>query len=88
MKLTIDIPPAVEESLQKQLGSNLAQAAREALAIAWYREEKLSIGQVAELLELSIYEAEGLMKRHRVEAPYSLNDFEHDRDTLKRLLNN
>ena len=41
-------------------------------------------GQVAELLGLSLYEAEGLMKRHHVEAPYSLEDYELDRETLDR----
>ena len=86
MKLSIDIPPAVEESLHLQLGQNLEQAAKEALAICWYEAEKLSIGQAAELLGTSIYDAEGLMKRHHVAAPYSLEDFQHDRDTLNRIL--
>jgi hypothetical protein len=44
MKVTIDIPDAVQQSLQEQLGQNLAQAAKEAMAIAWYQAEKLSIG--------------------------------------------
>jgi predicted HTH domain antitoxin len=86
MKLTIDIPPGIEGILQQQLGSDLERAASEALAIAWYQSEQLSIGQVAEFLGISIYEAEGLLKRHRVAAPYSVDDFEHDRETLNRLL--
>jgi predicted HTH domain antitoxin len=87
MKVTIDIPDTMQQSLQEQLGQNLAQAAKEALAIAWYRAEKLSIGQVAELLGISVYEAEGLMKTRHVDSPFSLADFEHDRHTLDRLLN-
>ena len=86
MKLMIDIPDAMEESLHQQLGANLEQAAKEALAVTWYQAEKLSIGQVAELLGISVYEAEGLMKRHSVESPYSLDDLERDRDTLNRIL--
>ena len=86
MKVTIEIPDAIEQSLQVQLGPDLGQAAKEAAAIAWYQAEKLSIGQVAELLGISVYEAEGLMKRHHVEAPFSWEDFEHDRETLRRLL--
>lgn len=86
MKLTIDIPLSVEQSLQQQLGAGLAQAAKEALAIAWYREERLSIGQVSELLGISVYESEGLMKRHGVDAPYSVEDFDADRKTLKQAL--
>jgi predicted HTH domain antitoxin len=87
MKLTIDITPSVAQLLYQQLGPNLEQAAKEALAASWYQAEKLSIGQVAEFLGVSVYEAEGVMKRHHVAAPYSLEDFEHDRDTLHRVLN-
>lgn len=84
--MTIDIPDALRAPLEDQLGQNLAQAAKEAMAIAWYQAEKLSIGQVAELLGISVYEAEGLMKRHHVDATFSLEDYEHDRQTLDRLL--
>ena len=87
MKVTIDIPDAMQQLLQQQLGPNLAQAAKEALAVAWYQAEKLSIGQVAELLGMSVYEAAGLMKARHVDAPYSLEDYERDRETLDRLLN-
>ncbi|MGH7138765.1 MAG: UPF0175 family protein, partial [Pirellulales bacterium] len=86
MKLTIDIPDNVQQSLQEKFGSDVAQAAKEAMAIAWYQSEKLSIGQVAELLAISVYEAEGLMKAHGVDALYSLGDYERDRQTLDRLL--
>ncbi len=86
MRVTIEIPDELQQSLQDQFGQNLAAAAKEALAIAWYQAEKLSIGQVAELLGISVYDAEGLMKQHHIDAPYSLADFEHDRETLDRLL--
>ncbi len=86
MKVTIDIPDDIQQMLQEQLGQNLAAAAKEALAVAWYQAEKLSIGQVAELLGISVYEAQGLMKQRHVVAPYSAEDFEHDRETLNRLL--
>jgi predicted HTH domain antitoxin len=86
MQVTIDIPETVRQSLEEQFGQNLTQAAKEAMAIAWYQAEKLSIGQVAQLLGLSVYESEGLMKRHHIEAPYSLDDRERDRETLDRLL--
>ena len=88
MTLTIDIPDAMQQSLQQQFGQqDLAQAAKESLAVSWYVAEKLSIGQVAELLGISVYEAEGFMKSHGINAPFSLEDFEHDRTTLDRLLN-
>jgi predicted HTH domain antitoxin len=86
MQVTIDIPDTIRQSLEKQFGQNLNQAAKEAMAIAWYQAEKLSIGQAAELLGLSVYEAEGFMKQHHLDATYSLEDYEHDRETLDRLL--
>jgi predicted HTH domain antitoxin len=86
MKLTIEIPEVMEKTLQRQLGQDLGQAAKESLAIAWYQTEKLSIGQVAEFLDISVYEAEGLMKRHQIAAPHAITDYEQDRNTLNRVL--
>jgi predicted HTH domain antitoxin len=86
MQITIDIPESLAEQLRADLGGSLERAAKEALAIEAYRAEQLSIGQVADLLGLSVYEAEGLMKQRGVPSPYSIEDFEHDRDTLKRVL--
>lgn len=86
MKLAIDIPAKIEESLSKQFGGKLVQAAKEALAVAWYREERLSIGQVAEFLGISIGEADGLMKRNRVEFADEIEQFESGRESLDRLL--
>ncbi len=87
MKLTIEIPDTIEQTLIDQLGHDLEKAARESLTIAWYQSEKISIGQVAEMLGLSVYEAECLMKAHHVDSPYSLEDYEKGRATLNRLLN-
>ena len=83
MKVTVDIPSATEQALD---GQDATQAAKEAMAIAWYQSEKLSIGQVAEFMGLSVYEAEGLMKRHGIDATYTLDDYEQDRATLDRVL--
>lgn len=86
MKVMIDIPDTLRKSLEIQFGQNLTQAAKEAMAIAWYQAEKLSIGQVAKLLGLSVYEADGLMKQRHINSLYSLNDYERDRETIERLL--
>jgi predicted HTH domain antitoxin len=86
MKVTIDVPDAMQQTLEAQLGQSLDQAAKEAVAIAWYQAEKLSIGQVAELLGITVYEAQALMKERGILTPYSVADFEQDRDTLHRLL--
>ncbi len=63
-----------------------SQTAKEALAIELYREGKLSLGQVAEMLGLSVYQADGLLKQHGVELPYTVADFEHDGAALDKAL--
>lgn len=77
MTISIQLPASLEAQLRTQLG-DLNRAATEALAIESYRTEKLSIGQVAELLGLTVYEAEGFMKARGVPAPLCLADLEHD----------
>ncbi len=39
MKVSIDIPDAMQRSLQELFGQDLAQAAKEAMAVAWYQAE-------------------------------------------------
>ena len=62
MDIIIHIPKGIEEQLEAAFGRDLPQAAREALAIEGYRTERLSLGQVAELLGVSTIEAEQLLK--------------------------
>lgn len=86
MNLTIHIPDTLQDSLERQFGTNLSRAAAEALAVAWYQAEKISIGQAAELLGISVYEADGLMKQHQAGARLSEEEFERDRENLRRVL--
>ena len=81
----LDIPETILHELEAQWG-NLSQAAKEALAIEAYRSKKLSLGQVAQMLGLSLYEADGFLKNHGVEIPYSIDDFEIDLSSLKQSL--
>jgi predicted HTH domain antitoxin len=76
----------MEQSLHEQIGQDLDRAARESLAMAWYQAEKISIGQVAEMLNMPVYEAEIMMKERHINAPYTYEDYEKDRATLDRLL--
>ena len=86
MRVVIEIPDTIVQSLYDQLGNDPEKAVKESLAIAWYQSEKISIGQVAEMLGISLYQADGMMKEHHVDSPYSLKDYENDRATLNRLL--
>jgi predicted HTH domain antitoxin len=58
----------------------------EAFTVENYRLEKLSLGQVAELLGFSIDEANDLLKKHRVPSNYSFEDLEQDRRAIEKLL--
>ena len=83
MAVVIDIPKGVEEQLEAAFGHDLARAARESLAIEGYRTEKLSLGQVAELLGLSTAEVDQFLKDRNVPLLYSFEDFERDRDVIR-----
>lgn len=58
----------------------------EALALESYRHESLSLGQVAEMLDLSIDEANAFLKKHRVPLNYTLEDMERDERTVELFL--
>jgi predicted HTH domain antitoxin len=78
MAIAFTLPERIEEHLRSTIGPNLGDAAREAMAVELYREGKLSLGQVAEMLGLSTYQADGVLKRHGAEQPYTVADFEAD----------
>ncbi len=65
--------------------NDLSRKTLEALAIESYREGELSIGQLAELLELSVLEAEDFLHSKNVPSNYSSSDLEEDIETLKTL---
>ncbi len=81
MEIVITIPDKFAEKRQ-----NLSRQMLEAFAVENYRQEKLSLGQVAELLGFSIDEANALLKKHRVPLNYTFEDLENDRRTIEKLL--
>jgi predicted HTH domain antitoxin len=86
MPVTIDIPEKLAEQLEAAWGGDLAQAAKEALAVEGYRADKLSMGQVAALLDLSIDAADGFLKARGVDPKYTPDDLDRDVASLERLL--
>jgi len=75
----------IEKHLRAEIGSNLRAGAMEAFAMEICREGKLSIGQVTETLELSVYQADGLLQ-HSVEPPHTVANSGHHRATPDRAL--
>ena len=67
-------------------GRSLPQRAMEDLAVEAYRLEELSLGQLAEMLGLSINDANGLLKSRGISDDFSLEEFQEQRKSMAGLL--
>ena len=70
MTIQFEIPENLEERL-RSTGMNPSQAAKELLFVNLYREAKLTHHELGEVLGLSRYEIDGVLKRHDI--PFDLN---------------
>ena len=82
MAVTIQLPTEIERVLRRDI-SNLDQAAKEAMLVELYRQDKLSHHQLGEALGLDRFETEDLLKRHNVTDDFP-SEQEYDA-ALKRL---
>jgi predicted HTH domain antitoxin len=83
--ITIELPDAVV----KELGGTPSEIARrvvEALVLEGYRTEKLSRGEVRQLLGLSWQETEDFLARHGISYQYTIDDLNEDQQNLDRVL--
>jgi predicted HTH domain antitoxin len=85
MSVLIEISAEAERLLKAEWG-DLSQAAREALAIESYRQAKLSLGQCAEVLGLSLVETEAFLRSRGVALGLTMQDFQLDEECLNRVL--
>jgi len=83
VELTIEIPDTIAEQIERTSGS-ISRELLEAFAIEGYRTEKLSRGQVAELLGLSFWQTEEFLRSHDALLHYDLNDLDQDRESLHK----
>ncbi len=83
----IAIDQETESKLREVLGGDLDRIARDTLIAEAYRTGKLSIGQAARLLDLSIHDAYGFLKDRGIPVNYTLADFEADCEGLRELRN-
>lgn len=81
----ITIDRETESRLREILGQDLDRIARDAIVSEAYRTRKLSIGQAAQLLDMSIDQTYGFMKDRGIPVNYSLADFDADRESLREL---
>jgi predicted HTH domain antitoxin len=86
MSLEIALPQHIEQHLQTEWGSEFPRRAVEALAIEGYRTGALSLGEVAEMLDFSINEADGFLKERGIAAIENLEEINQDGRTLEEIL--
>ena len=84
MDVIVSIPDALAASLAER--QNLSRRMLEAFAIESYRQERLSLGQVAELLGLSIDEANAFLKQNGVPLNYDVEDMKQDEQAIEMFL--
>jgi predicted HTH domain antitoxin len=84
VSLKIDIPDQLERQLRTKFGDRLDQEAKEALAVELYRQSKLSIGQVAEMLGFGVLRAEAWLSERGVELPMTVEDLAEELDDSRR----
>jgi predicted HTH domain antitoxin len=82
MEVTVSIP----DKFVSDGRANVSRSLLEAFAIENYRQENLSLGQVAELLGFSLDEANAFLKKHRVPLNYAIEDLEADRQAIRMFL--
>lgn len=83
--ITIELPDA----LVKDLGDSPSEVGRrvlEAVVLDGYRSEKLSRGEVRDLLGLSWQETEAILASHGLHYQYRVDDLNEDRENLDRVL--
>lgn len=85
MPVTIELPEEIEHQLEEKWG-DLSRRALEAVALAGYRSEALSAGQVAEMLGLSAWEAEAFLSSRDAELRYTAEDLREDLEASRRVL--
>lgn len=86
MSLEIALPRHIEQHLQTEWGSEFPRRAVEALAIEGYRTGALSLGEVAEMLNFSINQADGFLKERGIFTIENLQEIDADTETLEELL--
>lgn len=84
MEVTISIPDRFV--IGQAVGGDISRQMVEAYAIENYRQERMSLGQIAELLGFSIDEANGFLKKHNVPLNYGFDDLAEDRRSVELFL--
>lgn len=79
-RVMLEIPPEILD-VTKMTPQELMQE----LAILLYQQGKLSFGKARELAGMSAWEFFALIASRRIPCSYDLDEYEQDKETLKRL---
>jgi len=84
----MDITVSIPDNFVPPAAPNreIARQLLEAYAIENYRQERMSLGRVAEFLGLTIDETHAFFKEHKVPMNYDLDDLERDRQNVELFL--
>jgi len=84
MPIIFEIPRDIEQELGR-LGADLNGEAREAFLVELYRRERITHHQLAQALELSRYETDGILKRHKVWLELTPEELAAQADSLREV---
>lgn len=87
MTVSFELPNELESELRGAFG-DLGLAAKNALLINAYRQGRISIGRLAETMNMGVIEVQEWLAKHDVPINYSAEDLADDLSTLERLLPN
>lgn len=82
MGLTLTVP----EEIFEQSGREIARQLLEQAALEAFRAGAVSTGRLAEILDLTIDEANGFLKNHNLRSEITAADIQDGRDALDVLL--
>ena len=86
MSMTITLPNRIERQLISGWGNELPRRVTEAMAAEGFRSGFLSIGEVAEMLDLSLNDADGFLKERGLFAVENIEEIDVDSAALEELL--
>ena len=86
MNVIVRIPDELAERLAAEGGGDLERRALEAFALSEYQAGRLTRFELRQLLGIPTrYELDGFLKERGVFDPVTLEDVQHDVETLERL---
>lgn len=82
MNVTLTIP----ETIFEQSGGKIARELLERAVLEAFRTSAISLGRLAEILGMTIDEANGFLKTHHIQSGMTTADIEEGRAVLSALL--